>query len=175
MTTWLDPYRAVIREFNRRGVRYVVVGMSGINYYATTPRDTFATLDYDVFLEPTIVNVRKALESFARLHFTVGTSRGELQPHGINTLVLKRTTLVATTPDGLMIDALLQVSGYTFGQLAEDARTVTIKGVPIKIGQLQKLLRSKHLAARPKDRQFLKRYELLLRPVTPRRRRPSSR
>ena len=24
-----DPYRAVIRQFNRRGVRYVVVGMAG--------------------------------------------------------------------------------------------------------------------------------------------------
>ncbi len=159
-----DPYRAIIEQFNRRGVRYVVVGMAGINYYANNPRDAFATLDYDVLLEPTLSNAQKALDAVHHLGFTVGTTEGALDPRQLRAMVRNRKTLVATTTDGLMLEMLLQVSGYTFSQLAEDAKTVVVKGVPTRVGQLPKLLKSKQIAGRPKDRQFLKRYALLLEP-----------
>ncbi len=65
---------------------------------------------------------------------------------------------MATTPEGLMVELLLQISGYPFSEMAKDATTVTVHGVPVRVGQLRKLLRSKQLADRPKDRQFLQRY-----------------
>ena len=157
-----DPYRSAIREFNRQGVRYVVVGMSGVNYYADNPAETFATLDYDVFLDPSMANVKQAVQALRRLGFTMGTSAGELKPEALPTVIRGRRTLTATTPDGLTIELFLEISGYPFSELAKDAGTFTVGGVPIRVGRLEKLLRSKKLAGRPKDRLFLKRYQALL-------------
>ena len=168
-----DPYRAVIGSFNRYGVRYVVVGMSAINYYADAPAQTFATMDYDVFVEPTLANVDRALQCLARMSFTIGTAEGPLKPDALQAVVRDRRTLVATTVDGFMIELLLRISGYTFSDIARDAATFTARGVPVKVGRLRKLLRSKQLAGRPKDRQFLRRYQSILNEETDSIREPS--
>ena len=157
-----DPYRAVVELFNRYGVRYVVVGMAGINYYAEKPAQAFATMDYDLFLEPTLKNIDQALRCLKRLDFTVGTSEGPLRADHVRDVVRFRKTLVATTSEGLMVELLLEVSGYTFSEMIRGAATFTIRGVPVKVGRLEKLLRSKRVAGRPKDRQFLQRYQSLL-------------
>jgi hypothetical protein len=111
-----DPCVAVIRAFNRVGLRYVVIGMTVINY--------------------------------------------ELRQ--LKTVIRERRTLVATSTDGLMVELLLAVSGYSFSEFAKDVVTVTVRGTPIRVGRLTTLLRSKQLASRPKDRQFLTRYRALL-------------
>ena len=157
-----DPYRAVIQRFNRRGVRYVVVGMAGINYYARHPAETFATLDYDIFIDPTLKNVEQAIRSLNGLGFTMGTADGPLEARLVKDIVRSRRTLIATTPQGLMVKLLLAVSGFPFAELAKDAATVTVRGEPVRIGRLTKLLQSKQLAGRAKDRQFLRRYQALL-------------
>ena len=157
-----DPYRTVIQRFNRHGVRYVVIGMAGINYYAQGPAQAFATMDYDIFVEPTLGNVEEAAQCLERLGFTVATAEQLLTPEGIRAVVRERRTIVATTPDGLMIELLLRVSGYAFADLARDAAIFTVRGVPVKVGRLTKLTRSKKLAGRPKDRQFLRRYQAQL-------------
>lgn len=153
-----DPYGEVIDRFNRYGVRYVVIGMSGINYYADRPAQAFATMDYDVFLEPTLINVEKALQCMTHLGFAIGTSQGPLKKEAITSIVRRRATLIATTPEGITVELLLAISGFTFSELARDAATFTSRGVPVKVGRLPKLLRSKRMAGRPKDRQFLQRY-----------------
>ncbi len=158
-----DPYRAVIQRFNRTGVRCVVVGMSGINYYARNPAETFATLDYDIFLEPTQSNVKKAVEGLQKMGFQLGTSAGTFKPGELKQLVRYRKTLVATTPEGLMVELILEVSGYPFSEMIKDSATFTVRGVPVRVARLNKLLRSKKMAGRPKDRRFLQRYEDLLR------------
>lgn len=162
-----DPYRAVIQQFNRRGVRYVVIGMSGINYYAQQPSETFVTLDYDVFLEPTLRNVRQAIQSLTALGFTVGTARGRYEPEQLTRMVRDRRTVIATTTEGIAIELLLEISGFPFSELARDAATFTVRGVPVRVGRLTKLLKSKQLAGRPKDRHFLRRYQSLLEGSSP--------
>ena len=157
-----DPYLAVIRAFIRVGVRYVVVGMAGINYYARRPSEAFATMDYDLLLQPTLGNVEKALGRLSRLGFAVGTARGALKPAELRAVVRKRRTLVATTSEGVMVELRLAVSGFTFAELIQDAATVTVHGTPITVGRLTKLLQSKRAANRPKDREFLRRYQTLL-------------
>lgn len=157
-----DPYTAVIRAFTRAGIRYVVIGMSGINYYAHGPSEAFATMDYDVFLEPTLQNVRKAVRALERLGCSLGTTQGALKRTTLGGVVRRRQTLIATTSDGCMVELLLAVSGYAFGELAKDAVTIVVHGTPIRVGRLTKLLQSKRIADRPKDRQFLRRYRMLL-------------
>lgn len=156
-----DPYAAVVRQFERYGVRYVVVGMSGINYYAKVPAHSFATMDYDLFLEPTLKNVEQALRCLKRLGCTMGTADGPLAADSLRPVVRQRRTIVATTSEGLMVELLLHISGFMFADLARDAATFTMQGVPVKVGRLPKLIASKKLSNRPKDRQFLQRYGTL--------------
>ncbi|MBI3318843.1 MAG: hypothetical protein HYZ90_06875 [Candidatus Omnitrophica bacterium] len=157
-----DPYSEVLQRFNQRGIRCVVVGMSGINFYAKNPASAFSTLDYDLFLEPTLKNVGEAVRSLKTLGFTVGTAEGTLKSSDLGGMVRDQRTLVATSPEGLLIDLLLKVSGYPFSELSKDAATFTVGGVPVRVGRLSKLIRSKKLAGRPKDRRFLQRYQALL-------------
>lgn len=157
-----DPYLVVLKRFNRRGVRYVVVGMSGINYYAKSPAETFGTLDYDVLLEGSLANVKKAVEELQKLGLTLSAAGGIFKIDQLREIVREVRTITATTPDGLMVDLLLKVSGYPFSELARDSAVFTVEGVPVRVGRLKKLLQSKRLAGRPKDRQFLKRYQTLL-------------
>lgn len=157
-----DPYLAVIQKFNQKGVHYVVVGMSAINFYARNTREAFGTMDYDFFVEPTLENVAKAMSVLKDLKFNFGTTDGPFQSNQFKEFVRNRRTLIATTPDGLMIELLLEISGYPFSELAKDAATFTSEGIPVRVGKLNKLIHSKRLAGRPKDRQFLQRYEGLL-------------
>lgn len=157
-----DPYQVVLNHFNRRGIAYVVVGMAGINYYARDASEMFSTLDYDIFLQPTLGNVGKAFRCLEELGFTLATRKGTFKGDDLKQMVRERMTLVATTQEGIMVELLLRVSGYPFSELAKDAATFTVEGVPVHVGRLRKLLRSKRLANRPKDRQFLRRYQFLL-------------
>lgn len=157
-----DPYVAVVDQFNQNGVRYVVVGLSGINYYAKNPADTFGTMDYDLLIEPTLANVKKAIRILKKMTFDIGTKSGAYQDSNLKQIVRDAVTVIATTTDGIMIELLLKVSGYVFSDLAKDAATFTVQGIPVRVGRLKKLLESKRIADRPKDRQFLKRYRLLL-------------
>lgn len=160
--TSYDPYREVIDLFNQNGVRYVVIGMAGINYYGTNTREIFATLDYDIFLEPLLSNVHKALKILELLGFSFGISKGVLKSEQIRKVIRDRQTIAATNTDGIMIELILRVSGFAFSELSRDAATFTIRGIPVRVGRLNKLLQSKKLAGRPKDRRFLKYYESFL-------------
>lgn len=68
------------------------------------------------------------------------------------------------TVDGLekgWVHAAQQAWRTHFGPW-RSAATFTVRGVPVTVGRLTKLLRSKKLAGRSKDRQFLRRYQSLL-------------
>lgn len=157
-----NPYRAAIQRFNRAGVRYVVVGMSGINHYAKNAAEAFGTMDYDFFVEPTLENVGKAIHCLQDLRFDIGTSTGAWKEAELRWVVRDKRTVLAATPGGFMIELLLEISGYPFSEMAEDAATFSMGGVLVKVGRLNKLLRSKKIAGRPKDRRFLRRYQDLL-------------
>jgi hypothetical protein len=44
-------------------IRFVLVGVTGINFYARDAAHAFATLDVDVLLDGTVSNLRDALET----------------------------------------------------------------------------------------------------------------
>jgi len=150
-----DPYAELLDKFNRGGVKYVVVGMSGINYYASQAKETFATQDFDIFIKPTIENARKAISIVRKLGYA-------LEGSPVEKIVREKSTILATDPYGIAIELMLAVSGYTFGEMESDATIFTAQNIPIKVAKLKKLLQSKKLAGRKKDKLFLKRFELLL-------------
>lgn len=51
------------------GVESVVVGVGGINFYARTPADAFATLDVDTFLAPAVENLELAVSVLSDLGY----------------------------------------------------------------------------------------------------------
>ena len=54
------------------------------------------------------------------------------------------------------IDLLTSVSGFVYSDLASDSATFEVAGALIRVGRLEKLLRSKEASGRPKDVEFLK-------------------
>ncbi len=157
-----DPYIEALDRFNRDGVGYVVIGMSGINYYALKASETFSTQDFDIFIKPTISNVKKVISIFERLNYSLVSSERSVKEADVRNIVKNKNTILATDPYGIVFKLLLVVSGYTFDQMRRDAVVFNIKNVPIKVAKLSKLLMSKKIAGREKDRLFLKRYEILL-------------
>jgi hypothetical protein len=57
------------------------------------------------------------------------------------------------------IDLLLSISGFEFSDLAEDAIRFRVAGAEVRVGSLEKLLRSKPTSGRPKDLAFLRAFE----------------
>lgn len=153
-----DPYSTVIDHFNRNSVCYVIVGMAGINYYASNASEVFITSDFDILIKPTLSNVRKTIKIMEKLGFQIGTAAGLFKYGELKNLVRNQQTIVGTTTDGIMVELLLRVSGYSFTEMEADSNVFTARDTPIRVGKLAKLLNSKRIADRPKDRQFLKRY-----------------
>lgn len=157
-----DPYSIVLDEFNRKNIKYVVIGMSGINYYASNVREAFGTLDFDVFIKPTINNIKKTLFALNKLDYIITIGGHEITNKTIADIIRQKKTISASDPYGILIELILAVSGFTFSQMEKDAKIFMIGNIPIKVAQLTKLLASKKIANRSKDRLFLKRYEILL-------------
>lgn len=157
-----DPYTELLSQFNKAQVEYVVVGMSGINYYALDAHGVFATLDFDVFINPTVANVSKAVSACRKLGYDAAVDGKEMDKVTVKDVVIHKKTIVCSNSYGVLFDLILSVSGYTFAQMACDARIFNSVKIPIKVGQLRKLLRSKKAAGRKKDLLFLKRYKSIL-------------
>lgn len=157
-----DPYAELLDKFNRQGVKYVVVGMSGINYYASKARETFLTQDFDIFVKPTINNVKKSIAVFKKLGYSLCANEKEAGDFLIKDVVRQKKAILAADPYGITFELILAVSGYTFNEMERDASIFDVSKTPIKVGKLQKLLMSKKAAGRKKDKLFLRRFEILL-------------
>ena len=163
-TEHADPCAALIHCLNKAGVDYVVIGISGINYYATSATDSFGTQDYDLFLRPAISNAAKALTVFHELGYeTFVADHGAVKEKDLKPILRKKRTVLAVNPDGVTFELLFAVSGFTFRQFASDVSIFKAGEVLIRVGKLHKLLASKQSAGRSKDKLFLKRYEMNLR------------
>jgi hypothetical protein len=166
-----NPYHEVLRELTRAGVDFVVIGLSGINYFAKDARKILSTADYDVFLEPTPENVARAWRAFRKSGFTVAVRKGDrmralgrLTTKMRDQVVENRQTLVALGPYQLIVESLLAVSGFTFKEMSQRAVWMKARELDFRfrVGHLADLLESKRVANREKDRLFLARYKRLL-------------
>lgn len=166
-----NPYHELLRELNRAGVEYIVIGVSGINYFAKDARQILSTADYDLFLKPTPENVARAWKAFRKRDYAVAVRAGNrtrilrrVKPAAGRRLVEGRRTLVALGPYQLIVEGLLEVSGFTFDEMKR--RAIWMKDRELRfrflVGHLEDLLESKRQANRDKDRLFLARYRRLL-------------
>jgi predicted nucleotidyltransferase len=142
------------------GVDFVVVGVGGINFYARTPAEAFATLDLDALLAPIAENVARALGALAALGYAFEAGGEPFvdagNPATLARIVERGASLAAIHADGTEIDLMTSISGFRFSEIAEDATPFEIAGTEVRVGQLEKLLRSKETSGRPKDLEFLR-------------------
>jgi predicted nucleotidyltransferase len=145
------------------GVDFVVVGVGGINFYARTPGQVFATLDLDALLPPVVENLATALRALSRLGY--GFEAGgepflDAEDEAVLARVVSRgACLTALHSDASQIDLMTSVAGFTYAELTGDATPFQVAGVEVRVGQLEKLLRSKQRSGRPKDLEFLRAFE----------------
>jgi hypothetical protein len=133
--------------------------VGGINFYARTPSDALATLDVDALLAPVIENLSTALSVLSALGYEFeagGEPFIDLDDrHVLRRILENGASLSALHREAGEIDLLTSISGFEYSDLAADAATFEVAGALIRVGRLEKLLRSKEASGRPKDVEFL--------------------
>lgn len=160
-----DPYLTAIKEFDRAKVEYLVIGVSGINYYAKDNRQVIMTADYDIFLKPETGNVRESLRVMQSLEYTIligDRIRKNFSDKTIRGIIKERNTIVCENPEHNLIELCLEVSGYLFEKLSQNAHFFKVGKDKIRVADLKDLLRMKMIANREKDRIFLQKYAAIL-------------
>jgi hypothetical protein len=144
-----------------------VVGVTGINFYALDPSHVVRTEDVDVLLAPRIEVLRAALAALAGVGFSFRAGREpslDVDDEAILGNVLARgATIEARDETGAQLDLMTSGLGLRFDDLTSDAVTFRLGDIEVHVGRLEKLLRAKELAARPKDIEFLRLYAARLR------------
>lgn len=145
------------------GVAFVIVGVGGINFYARTPSHAFATLDLDALLSPAVDNLRRALRALSGLGYEFeagGEPFLDVEDEAALGMVVRNgATLSALHRSAGQIDLLLSLAGFSYSELADDAVEFGVGSARVRVGSLEKLLRSKQASGRPKDLAFLRAFE----------------
>ncbi|MBI3769150.1 MAG: hypothetical protein HY271_11760 [Deltaproteobacteria bacterium] len=157
----------------RGGVDFIVVGVGGINFYAADEASAIATLDIDILLRPDVATLRAAFAALQKVGFTFeagGEPFVDFEDDVVlHNIVRSGASLTARHARGAQLDLMLSITGLHYDALAADPVTFTVARAPVRVGRLEKLLRSKELAGRPKDVEFLRLFAARFRNDLPRR------
>lgn len=160
----MHPYVEACAALRRAGVRYVIVGVFGINFYARDAGSVFTTADCDLLLPADAATLRKALVALRRRGFRFeagGEPLPEADPVVLKGIVRARANVIARK-GGERMDLALGIAGCGFNALWRKRRRFKAEGVTLNVGPLADLVASKEKAGRPKDRVFLETYRAAL-------------
>ena len=156
MTT---PISSLARQLAARGVRYVLIGVSGANLYAPQGQGAFATRDFDLFLPPEAVNLLHALNACEATGLELWSGDEPLdRPRDewlAERLIERRAVTRVTGADDLLVDLTLEMKGFDFDTVWRERREFIIDGVPIPTARLLHIVESKQATGRDKDKLFL--------------------
>ena len=155
----MDPFTALAGALSTAGVRYLVIGVWGANYYAPSGNAMFMTLDRDLFLPADPDNLLEAwrvCEANGFRLFTGSEPFDETHDGGLAPTVVSRRALTRAS-HGVATDVELSLvmSGFDFEEVWPERRTFEVEGVAIPIARLSHIVASKSRAGREKDRLFL--------------------
>jgi hypothetical protein len=132
--------RDLLRAFSAHSVRYLVVGAHALGYWGQ-PR---ATGDFDLFVEPTPDNARRAFAALAEF----GAPLFDLT---LDDLTRPGVVFQMGAPP-YRIDLATELTGITFEEGWADHATVLLEGLVIPIIGREAMIRNKRATGRPKDR-----------------------
>jgi hypothetical protein len=154
----MDAFERLLGLLSRRGVRFVVIGLSGANYYARSGAALFATQDRDLFLEPKPDNVLEAWQAAeaAGLELSVGPEPlDEPRDRFLAERIVTHKALVRASDGlGLDVDLTLVMAGFDFATVWKGRRIFRAGDVEIPVARLTHIVESKRRAGRDKDRLF---------------------
>ncbi len=153
------PFHRLAAALKARRVRYVVIGVGGANYWATTGAQTFATEDFDLFLPREADNLLRAWEASDTCHLSLLAGDEPLDSVRDRLLaervVAAGGTTRATDGGGFDVDLSLTMAGFDFETVWAERQIFLVEGVDLPVARLRHIIESKARAGRPKDRLFL--------------------
>lgn len=155
----MDRFTSLAGALSSRGVRYLVMGVWGANYYAPSGSAMFTTLDRDLFLPADPANLLAAwrvcqdngFELFARTDPLDEPRDAELA----RAVVERRALTRASDGMGTDVDLSLVMTGFEFETIWPARRTFEVEQIAIPVARLSHIVESKARAGREKDRLFL--------------------
>ncbi len=163
----MGSFERAVAALDGRGVRFLVIGVSGANYYATSASALFVTADRDLFLPPDPANTLAAWGACESVGLQLLSGQEPLDEprdlHLAEAVVDRRALVRASDGRGLDIDLTLVMAGFEFETVWRERRLFRAAGVEIPVARLRHIVDSKAAAGRPKDRLFLATHEEALR------------
>lgn len=160
-------FNRLLTALQGEGVRFVVIGVWGVNYWARSAGTVFATQDRDLFLPTDPDNEWKAWRACeaAGLELWCGGEPLDMpRDRVLAEQVVSRHALVrASAPGGLDVDLTLVMAGFDFESVWKERRIFRVEGIDVPVARLTHIVKSKAEAGRPKDRLFLATHEAALR------------
>jgi hypothetical protein len=155
----VEPLPALAAALNHATVRYVIIGVSGANFWAGSGHTIFATRDHDLFLPLDPENLIRAWAAADARGLDLRCGDEPLdRPRDrflADRIVERRALVRATDGQGFDVDLTLVMAGFDFEPVYTRRRTFLVDGVPVPVARLSDIVASKAAAGREKDRLFL--------------------
>lgn len=155
----MSPISALAKALAARSVRFVLIGVSGVNLYTPRPGSAFLTDDYDLFLPPEAANLFQAWAACDGCGLELWLGREPLdRPRDewlARKVVERRVATRVTGQEEFLVDLTLEMKGYDFETVWDTRRTFIIDDAEIPVARLRHIIESKLAANRDKDRLFL--------------------
>lgn len=159
----MDPLVSLAQSLQANRVRFVVIGVWAVNYYARSGGTLFTTQDRDLFLPPDPENLLRAWESCESAGLVLWAGDEPLDsPRDLQlarSVVERKAGTTAIGDEDLQIDLSLVMAGFEFDEVWPNRRGFLVEGVRIPVARLSDIVKSKAIAGRPKDRLFLATHE----------------
>ena len=160
-------FEEVVRALSKKGVRFIVIGVWGANYYATSGETLFTTEDRDLFLPDNPRNLLAAWKTCEWVGLRLWAGREPLEKPLeallAERVVERRALTRAVESEGLQIDLTLEMAGFEFEDVWRERRVFRVGDLDIPVARLKHIIESKAKANRPKDRLFLETHAEALR------------
>ncbi len=134
-----EDYRDMLQALTGEKVRFLLIGAYALAAYGY-PR---ATMDIDIWVEPSSENADAALRALRRFGAPLqGVTASELQKDDV-------IFQIGVAPR--RIDIITTASGLRFQEAFERSVSIDIEGIEVHIPSLADLIRNKRMSGRTKD------------------------
>ena|SRR3989338_298509 len=139
----INGHLKLYRSLNKNKVRYLVIGGVACGIYGS-PR---ATLDVDIFIEPSLENAKKLLKALRDADFGTAslTTPEKILANEINIF-----------EDYIKLDVFIKPKGIQFSEVWPRRETRILKGVRIKVLSINDLVVAKSSSKRLIDKEDIK-------------------
>ena len=150
----MDAFARLVRSLERAGVRFVLIGLAGANYYARSGATLFVTEDRDLLLPLDPDDALAAWGVCEAMGLELRCGREPLdRPRDrflAERVVTNRALVRATDGAGLDVDLSLVMAGFDFETVWAERRVFRVGTVDIPVARLGHIIESKRRVGREK-------------------------